>query len=151
VEKFQPVIQLNKGFCDLPFGANKERAILLFGEPEEKQELSDDIFSSSTVLHYWSQGFSLFFDLLKNSAFESVELDNKDTLLFEVPLFTLREKELVSLMKDNGFALTETENHSWGEKRVTFDGAGLDCYYENNRMVSVNFSTSELGPIAFMN
>jgi hypothetical protein len=140
----KPEIKLLTGFCALPFGANKENAVLMFGEPEEIQNLTDDILdNSSLVYHYWDNGFSLFFDTNKNQVFCSVEIDNKDAVLFDTKVFTLREKEIVALMKQNGFALSDSEMHQWGEKRVSFDGAGLDCYFENNKLVSVNFGILE--------
>lgn len=140
----KPEILLLKGFCNLPFGTGKEAAVLHFGEPEEIQNLTDDILNNnSLVYHYWEHGFSLFFDTNKNQAFCSVEIDNKETLLFETRLFTLKEKEIVALMKQNGYDMTDSEHHNWGEKRVSFDSAGLDCYFENNKLVSVNFGVLE--------
>lgn len=142
-----PEIRLLKGFCTLAFGATKENAVLLFGEPEEIQNLEDDILSNhSLVYHYWDQGYSLFFDVNKNHTFCSVEIDNKDTLLFDTLLFSLKEKEIIALMKQNGFELTDTEVHQWGERRVSFDSACLDCYFENNRLISVNFSSFDDKP-----
>ncbi|MBL7919674.1 MAG: hypothetical protein JNJ40_05135 [Bacteroidia bacterium] len=135
-----PIIKLLKGFCSVSFGETRENVKAIFGEPEEMQTLTDDILNtSSLVYHYWDLGFSLFFDNNKNQTFTSVEIDNRDTLLFDVKLFTLKEKELVDLMKANGFALTDTETHEWGEKRISFDAAGLDCYYENHKLASANF------------
>jgi len=139
-----PEIKLLKGFCALPFGANKESAILAFGQPEEVQDIHDDILNNaSLVYHYWDKGYSLFFDLNRNHSFCSVEIDNRDTLLFDVRIFSLKEAEIVALMKQNGFALTDTEVHQWGERRVSFDAAGLDCYFENSKLVSVNFGITE--------
>ena len=143
----QPEITLLKGFCTLAFGATKENAILLFGEPEEVQNIDDDIFNNhSLVYHYWDQGFSLFFDVNKNHSFCSVEIDNKETLLFETKVFALKEKEIVALMKENGYNLTDTEVHQWGERRVSFDDACLDCYFENNRLSSINFGILDEKP-----
>jgi hypothetical protein len=139
-----PEIKLLKGFCNVNFGETIEGVKKVFGEPEEIQALEDEILNtSSTVYHYWDLGFSLFFDNSRNKTFCSVELDNRDALLFNTPLFTLREKELVELMKQNGYGLSDTEVHEWGEKRVSFDSAGLDCYFENNKLVSANFGIIE--------
>jgi hypothetical protein len=140
----RPEIRLLKGFCSLSFGTSKENAVLVFGEPEEVQNLSDEILNNnSLVYHYWNEGYSLFFDTNKNHAFCSVEIDNKETVLFDTNLFTLKENEVVELMKKNGYQLTDTEVHKWGERRVSFDKAGLDCYFENNKLVSVNFGVPE--------
>ena len=138
-----PEIHLNKGYSGFPFGASSESAVLHFGPPEETQELNDELLDNAVVYHYWSKGFSLFFDPQRNMVFTSVETDNADTRLFNVHLFQLREKELVALLQQNGFKMTDSETHEWGEKRVSFDGAGLDCYFENHRLISVNFSRTE--------
>ena len=66
-----------------------------------------------------------------------------DTLLLNTKLFNLREKELIDFMKLHGYGLSDSETHEWGEKRVSFDSAGLDCYFENNKLVSANFGVVE--------
>lgn len=141
-----PEILLLKGFCGLTFGESREQAVKVFGEPEEVQNLTDDILNNnSLVYHYWDEGFSIFFDTKKDQSFCNVEIDNRDTSLFDVKIFQLKEKELVALMKENGHPLSDSEVHAWGEKRLSFDSAGLDCYFENNRLVSVNFGILESG------
>ena len=42
-------------------------------------------------------------------------------------------------MKQHNYILTDTEKQDWGEKRLSFDEAGLDCYFENGRLSSINF------------
>lgn len=139
-----PEIKLLKGFCTLPFGANKENAALVFGQPQEIQNLTDDILNNnSLVYHYWDQGYSLFFDADNNQAFCSVEIDNRETLLFDKKIFNLKENEIISLMEENGYKLSDSEVHNWGEKRISFDEACLDCYFENSKLMSVNFSVPE--------
>ena len=81
----------------------------------------------------------------KNQTFCSAEIDNKETLLMGEPIFKLNEKELTEFMKKLGFSLSDKETHEWGEKRLSFDEAGLDCYFQNNKMVSVNFGITENG------
>ena len=142
---FSPEIKLLRGFCNLNFGQFVTDAELLFGVPEESVVLEDDILNASSyVMHYWDQGFSLFFDNHKNKVFNSVEVDNPDALLFNEKVFTLKENQLIALLKLNGYPLTDTEHHEWGEKRISFDDANLDCYFENGRLVSINFGVSEI-------
>ncbi len=140
----KPEIELLKGFCGVPFGSGKDALVARFGEPEEIQNLTDDILNNnSLVYHYWEHGFSVFFDTNKNQAFCNVEIDNRESVLFDTKLFGLHEKEIIELMKQNGFELSDSEMHQWGEKRISFDSAGLDCYFENNKLVSVNFGVLE--------
>ena len=137
---FIPQINLLKGFCTLNFGVSAVDAELVFGKPEEIQILDDSILETScTVYHYWDSGFSLFFDNKNNMRFSSVEVDNKNVLLFTQKIFSLNEQQIIDLMKQNNFTLTDSEKQEWGEKRLSFDEAGLDCYFENGKLSSINF------------
>ena len=137
---FTPQINLLKGFCTLSFGVSAADAELVFGKPEEIQVLDDSILETScTVYHYWDLGFSLFFDNKNAMKFGSVEVDNKDSLLFGKKLFSLTEQHLIDLMKEHNYTLTDIEKQDWGEKRLSFDEAGLDCYFENGKLSSINF------------
>lgn len=149
---FTPQINLLKGFCTLNFGVSAVDAELVFGKPEEIQVLDDNILETScTVYHYWDSGFSLFFDNKNAMKFGSVEVDNQETLLFGKKLFLLNEQQLTDLMKEHNYTLTDTERQDWGEKRLSFDEAGLDCYFENGKMSSVNFGViDELNTFEFL-
>ena len=149
---FTPQINLLKGFCTLNFGVSVVDAELVFGKPEEIQVLDDNILETScTVYHYWDSGFSLFFDNKNAMKFGSVEVDNEETLLFGKKLFSLNEQQLTDLMKEHNYTLTDTERQDWGEKRLSFDEAGLDCYFENGKMSSVNFGViDELNTFEFL-
>lgn len=149
---FTPQINLLKGFCTLNFGVSSVDAELVFGKPEEIQVLDDPILETScTVYHYWESGFSLFFDNKNAMKFGSVEVDNKDTLLFGKKLFSLNEKQLTDLMKEHNYSLSDTERQEWGEKRLSFDEAGLDCYFENEKLTSINFGViDEPGTFEFL-
>ncbi|MBL7934862.1 MAG: hypothetical protein JNM51_03535 [Bacteroidia bacterium] len=149
---FTPQINLLKGFCTLNFGVSAVDAELVFGKPEEIQVLDDTILETScTVYHYWDSGFSLFFDNKNAMKFGSVEVDNHDTLLFGKKIFSLSEQQLIDLMKEHNYTLTDTEKQDWGEKRLSFDEAGLDCYFENGKMSSVNFGViDELNNFEFL-
>lgn len=137
---FNPKIELLKGFANFKFGQTITEAEQMFGKAEEVQVLDDDILETScTVLHYWDIGFSLFFDNKNFKKCSSVEIDNEETTLFGQLIFTLNEQQLADLMKQNGFELSDTEEQDWGEKRLSFDDAGLDCYFENGQLKSVNF------------
>ena len=149
---FTPQINLLKGFCTLNFGVSSVDAELVFGKPEEIQVLDDPILETScTVYHYWESGFSLFFDNKNAMKFGSVEVDNEDTLLFGKKLFSLNEQQLIDIMKEHSYSLSDTEKQEWGEKRLSFDEAGLDCYFENQKLTSINFGViDEPGTFEFL-
>jgi hypothetical protein len=137
-------IHLLKGFCGLYFGDNPTRAVKLFGEPDEKEELTDELLNEkSTVYHYWKMGFSLFFKNDENKGLHCVEVDNKDAIVLGEKIFVLKEEAIKALFKKNTFPLTETEQHAWGEKRLSFDEAFADLYFENGKLISINFCTPD--------
>jgi len=139
-------IYLLKGLGPLLFGETMKRAVSLFGEPDETEELFDELLNEkSTVCHYWDKGFSLFFKDNKDKTFTCAEVDSKGTMVDGKKVFTLSEKQVIDLFKSLGFSLTETEQHAWGEKRVSFDDAFADLYFENGKLVSINFCMAE-GP-----
>jgi len=139
-------IYLLKGLGELKFGETMKRAVSLFGEPDEKEDLFDELLNEkSTVCHYWDKGFSLFFKDNKEKTFTCAEVDSKGAMVDGKKVFTLNEKQVIDLFKSLGFSLTETEQHAWGEKRVSFDDAFADLYFENGKLVSINFCMSE-GP-----
>ncbi len=133
---------LLQSFGSLLFGASDFEAMTLFGEPEEKEILEGIDGSESTVWHYWANGFTLFFDGPKTNRFCCAEIDNSvDLKIWDISIFSLNEPQLKELFKQNGFKELDEENHEWGEKRITFEDAMADFYFENGIMVSVNFST----------
>jgi hypothetical protein len=137
-------IHLLKGLGNLKFGASAADAIANFGKPEETEELLDELINEkSTAYHYWDQGFSLFFKDDEAKTFTCAEVDDDSAMLFGKKIFDLTEKQIIELFKENGYKLTDTEQHSWGEKRLSFDDAFADLYFEREKLVSVNFCVSD--------
>lgn len=132
-------IHPGNGLSGLHFGASMKDAELAFGKPEESQLLDDIEDSLSTVWHYWDEGISLFFDEKDNQLFCCAEVDNTGTLLWGHKVFELKEKQIIDLFKSKGFEQFETEQHEWGEKRISFDFINVDLYFEKNKLSSINY------------
>lgn len=111
----------------------------IFGKAEESEELDDMEGCSSTVWHYWDHGFSIFFDENSAGLFGCVEIDNEETLLWGQKIFTFTEKQIIDLFKTKNYKKFETEVHDWGEKRLSFDDANIDFYFEKNKLSSINY------------
>ena len=127
------------GLSGLRFGADMAKVEELLGQPEETELLDDLDDCQSTVWHYWDQGFSIFFDENNNRLFGCVEIDNEETLLWGKKIFRLTEKEIIELFKSKNYVQYETEVHEWGEKRLSFDDANIDFYFEKNKLSSINY------------
>lgn len=135
-----PAIRLKEGFGSLPFGAGTDEALRLFGSPDETGEMDTGEDYRSLVWHYWDKGFTLFFDLNNNTRFCCAEIDEPSATLWDVRIFELTESELKKLMQAKGYTQLDEEKEAWGEKRISFDDADIDFYFENGKLISVNYS-----------
>ncbi|NVO03629.1 MAG: hypothetical protein HXX09_13110 [Bacteroidetes bacterium] len=132
-------IKPNIGFGDITFGATQDEIIKVVGKPEETEKLTEDEDFYAIACNYWDKGFTLFFDGDDNSVFSCVETDNAGATLFGKQIFKLKEKAIIELMQKNGFNDLDTELETWGEKRVSFEDALIDFYFDHDKLVSVNW------------
>jgi hypothetical protein len=132
-------IKPGKGLSNLLFGATMKEAQKLFGKPDDTELLDEIEHCCAVVWHYWEDGIALFFDENDQQRFNSVEIDNKETILWGHPIFTYTEKKIIEVFKCNGILLYETELQEWGEKRLSFDNENIDFYFEKNKLTSVNY------------
>jgi hypothetical protein len=132
-------IKPQKGLNTLSFGTTTGEAEVCFGKPEETEELDASEESRSLVWHFWEKGFSLFFDMKQGNKFTCVEIDHPDSLLWGKRIFELSEPELKAFFTLKGFKEIDMEDHEWGERRVSFDDALMDFYFEKGKMTSINY------------
>ena len=129
-----------QGINTLLFGKSRIEAEKIFGIPEETESIeSGEAEYKTEVWHFWSKGFSLFFDENAEFNFTCAEIDNKSAMLWDTEIFVLSEGNIIDLFKSKGYKEMDSEMHEWGEKRVSFDDALVDLYFENNKLVSVNY------------
>lgn len=135
------------GLSSLPFGSSANDALACFGQADEKGLLDEeDEDCQATVWHYWDRGFTLFFDLHDAGVFSCAEIDHPEAILWGQKIFTLTEKEIIALFKAQGYTQFETEQHEWGERRLSFDDCNIDFYFEKNKLASVNFGQHTINP-----
>ena len=133
-------IKLLEGLDDIEFGATAEDVAEIFGKPDEIEELEEDDDELKTVI--WSfndNGVTLFFDGEEPKLFSCVETDNKNTTLFGKKIFDMKSQEIIDMMLAHGFEEVDEDTEEWGEKRLSFDEALIDFYFENDEMVTVNW------------
>jgi hypothetical protein len=135
------VIYPMQGINNLKFGVKQEDVKRILGEPDDIENMEEEGEFSSLIWQYWDMGLTIFFDELDNSIFASAEVEDPDAIVFGQRIFDLSEKEAVALFKENGYTELDVEDHDWGERRISFDDAMVDLYYEKGRLNCVNLST----------
>lgn len=143
-----------KGINNLIFGLRQEDVKNILGPPDDIEQIDEDEELTSVIWQYWDLGVTIFFDEMDNTVFSSAEIENPDALIFGKRIFDLSEKEAILLFKENGFSELDIEDHDWGERRISFDDAMIDLYYENGRLNCINLSmdiTSAITPIILPN
>ena len=128
-----------EGINDIKFGLNEKTILEYFGEPEEKEEL-DPIEDYITVLwHYWEIGVTVFFDKRKELVFTSIEVDNVDAELWGHRIFDMDEEELKKIFTGKGYSDIDIEITENNEKRVSFDDAMVDLYFEEGQLTGISY------------
>lgn len=137
-------IQLKKGLNQLTFGAATSEANDRFGEPSEIEVLEKDTEDDpdTELWYYDDQSFSLFFEGDPDMVLTSIEINNQEATLFGKRIFEMTEDQIIALMKDNGFSEMYTEDEEWGEKLLSFEDALIDFYFEDEKLVTVNWSAA---------
>ncbi|MFC2100694.1 hypothetical protein ACFLRZ_02570 [Bacteroidota bacterium] len=132
-----------KGFGDLHFGISIEEVIDIAGQADDVEDLEDNDGEYNTlVMNYWKDEYNVFFEGEEKSLLTCIESSNRNAILFDNKVFELGEKELIDLMEYHGFELTDTEEEIWGEKRLSFENALMDFYYENGKLVTINWGVN---------
>lgn len=134
-------IGLLDGLDELKFGDSPETVKNLLGEPVEIEDIGEEVDEDlDTILWSYDElGLTVFFEGKNNHVLSCFETDNEATTLFGKKLFSLDENAIIELMKENGLTMMDAEEEEWGEKRVSFDEALIDFYFQKNKLVTVNW------------
>jgi hypothetical protein len=133
-------IKLLEGIDDLEFGATSEEVVNYLGNPNEVEELDEGEEEFKTLIWSYDEvGFTLFFDGEDPKLFSCIETDNRDVTLFGKKIFEMKSQEIIDLMFANGFEEIDEDEEEWGEKRISFDEALIDFYFESDELVTVNW------------
>src|SRR5688572_17330325 len=117
MSSFIPEIKPKVGLNNLIFGLAKVEAELILGNAEEMERFDSGDDYQTEVLHYWTNGFSLFFDQRNNYILSCVEIDNEETVLWGEKIFSLTEEQIIELFSKQGYIQKDMEEHEWGERR----------------------------------
>jgi hypothetical protein len=132
-------IILNTGLDSLEFGDGTEKAIAIFGQPDNT-EIIDEAEIDWTLIHnYPETGLAIMFDGREKPAFFSCDCTSEDLVLAGKKIIGLHQQDIIALMHELGYDNPETEDENWGEKRVSFELAGIDFYFEEDELVAVSW------------
>lgn len=131
-------IVIKKGMGDILFGMPIEEVIKKLGEATEVETITNPDDEATTVLRYEEDGVTLFFEG-NNPLLTCIDVSNEDCEMFGEKIFDLNEKSIVQLMVKNNFFEQDVENEDWGERRVSFNEANVDFFFEDDELMSVNF------------
>ncbi len=134
------IIQVNIGFGELLFGTTIMNVVALIGEPTKKIAINDDPSFDTTLLEYPNYQFNLFFEVINAPLLTSIDIYNDEATLWGQKVFELSYTQIIELFKANEFTEYEEEAHTWGEKRLSFDAANIDLYFEQEVLTSVSIS-----------
>ena len=129
----------NIGLGELTFGMKMDQFIETYGEPEEIDTFDDDEELNTTVLHYWTQGYSIFFVGLYSQILAGIETDHPDTSLFGKKIMNHSEEEVIELMKANGEKHYEVEIEEEKDKMISYDLSMMDFFFREGKLVYMNF------------
>jgi hypothetical protein len=128
----------NLGMGEIKFGLETEPFINQFGEPEDLESIDEDEEFNTTVLHYWKNGFSVFFVGLSQQVLAGIETDHPKTTLFGKKIMGMTESEVIELMKNHGHTDYESEFED-ADKRLSFDISMIDFFFRNGKLIYMNF------------
>jgi hypothetical protein len=132
-------IKLKKGLGEINFGTSPEDVYAILGEPQEVENLEMDDDNETIITHYLDIDVALFFINSRKPSLECIESSNRDTLLFGKKVFLMSECEIITLLKENDFENYELETEVWGEKRLTFEDAMIDFYFDDKQLSVISW------------
>ncbi len=138
MQKLTLDIKPKEGFGELNFGDDTDKVISMLGEAEELESIEDDDEFNTTILNYWEQGLSVFFEGVEKSVLSCFETDNPESILFGKMVFDLDEEQIITLMEEQAYEVAETEEEN-GERRISYDDALIDFFFNEGELLAVNW------------
>lgn len=132
-------IKPKKGLGEISFGEPMEKLYEFLGEAEDVEHLEDEDEFSTVVLSFYDKGITAFIEGIEKQVISCFEIDNKSALLFGKWVFDMNADQVKELMVTNGYNLLDEGKEEWGEYRITYEDAMIDFFFENGKMVSVNW------------
>lgn len=141
-----------KGFGEIHFGDTSEKVTGSLGQPEDIENIEDMDGLNTVLLHYYELGITIFIEGNVKPVTACIETENPESTLFGRSIFNMTEQDIIALMKEKGYEVSEIEMETTGERRVSYDDAMIDFFFEEGDLVAVNWGVmvNEKGEIEEM-
>ena len=103
-----------KGYGDIKFGMSIEDIVNIFGEPSNNEELESIIEENenySILYDYDDECMSICFEGVNKTIVASISTCNEDATLFGERVYEMDRKQIIDLMKRNGYKDYDEEEH----------------------------------------
>jgi hypothetical protein len=152
MKKLTLEIKPKEGFGEIPFGVMSQNVFEYLGEAEEIEDIEDEDVFNTIIMNYWEQGITVFLEGIEKSVVACFETENPESTLYGERIFDMDEIQVIQLMSSRGFEVAETEIDEAGEKRISYDDAMIDFFFEENELLAVNWGVlvNEQGEIEEM-
>lgn len=128
-----------KGFRDILFNSTIDTIVQKLGQPDHIEEIDGLDDENSMAYFYNKYHLIAFFEGFDTMVLTIMETKNPDTTLFGEKVFNMDEIEIYKLMKDQGYEEIDSEILTWGGKRISFEEANMDFYFEDNKLTAINW------------
>ena len=129
-----------KGYGEIPFGITLDEVVGMLGMPDFYEELSDmeETGNRSIYYEYNKIDTNIYLEGITKSVVACFETENEEATLYGEKAFELSQKQVIDLMKANGFKELEEEEED-GEHRITFEDGLIDFFFADGAMTAVSW------------
>ena len=128
-----------KGYGDIRFGMSIEDIVNIFGEPSNNEELESIIEENenySILYDYDDECMSICFEGVNKTIVASISTCNEDATLFGERVYEMDRKQIIDLMKRNGYKDYDEEEQE-GDTCLIYDELMMDFYFNDGELIDV--------------
>lgn len=128
-----------KGYGDIRFGMSIEDIVNIFGEPSNNEELESIIEENenySILYDYDDECMSICFEGVNKTIVASISTCNEDATLFGERVYEMDRKQIIDLMKRNGYKDYDEEEQE-GDTCLIYDELMMDFYFNEGELIDV--------------
>ena len=128
-----------KGLGDIVFHSSIDYTVQKLGQPDHIEEIDGLDDENSMAYFYDKYHLIAFFEGFDNKVLSILETKDPNIILFGEKVFDMDEIGIDKLMKEHGYEEIATEILTWGGKRISFEEANMDFYFENDKLTAINW------------